>query len=45
MARYYYQEGRIKASLNDDEVLKEAISVLYDTARYESILSGKFDDK
>lgn len=45
MARYYYQEGRIKASLNDDEVLKEAISVLHDTARYESILSGKFDDK
>ena len=45
MVRYYYQEGRIKASLNDDKVLKEAISVLHDTARYESILSGKFDDK
>lgn len=45
MARYYYQEGRVKASLNDDEVLKEAISVLHDTVRYESILSGKFDDK
>ena len=45
MVRYYYQEGRIKASLNDDEVLKEAISVLHDSARYESILSGKFDDK
>ena len=45
MARYYYQEGRLIASLADDTVLKEAISVLHDSDRYEAILSGNLDDK
>ena len=45
MARYYYQEGRVIASLADDPVLKEAISVLNDSDRYEAILSGNLDDK
>ena len=45
MARYYYQEGRVIASLADDTVLKEAISVLHDSDRYEAILSGNIDDK
>jgi carboxyl-terminal processing protease len=45
MARYYYQEGRLIASLADDTVLKEAISVLHDSDRYEAILSGNIDDK
>ena len=45
MARYYYQEGRVIASLADDTVLKEAISVLHDSDRYEAILSGNLDDK
>ena len=45
MARYYYQEGRVIASLADDPVLKEAISVLHDSDRYEAILSSNIDDK
>ena len=45
MARYYYQEGRVIASLADDTVLKEAISVLHDSDRYEAILSGNIDGK
>jgi len=45
MARYYYQEGRIIASLADDIVLEEAISVLHDNDRYKEILSGKIDAK
>ena len=45
MARYYYQEGRVIASLADDPVLKEAISVLRDSDRYEAILSGTIDDQ
>ena len=45
MARYYYQEGRVIASLEDDIVLNEAISVLHDSDRYEGILSGKLDAK
>jgi len=45
MARYYYQEGRIIASLADDIVLDEAISLLHDNDRYKGILSGKIDAK
>lgn len=45
MSRYYYQEGRIIASLADDIVLEEAISVLQDSERYEGILSGKLNAK
>jgi len=45
MARYYYQEGRVIASLADDDVLNEAISVLHDSDRYEAILLGNLDAK
>jgi len=45
MARYYYQEGRIIASLTDDIVLDEAIDLLHDNKRYKGILSGKIDAK
>lgn len=41
MSRYYYQEGRIIASLADDIVLHEAIDVLQDKERYQQILSGE----
>lgn len=41
MSRYYYQEGRIIASLADDIVLSEAIDVLQDKERYQQILSGE----
>lgn len=40
MTRYHYQEGRVIASLANDPVLDEAISVLNDSTRYEGILSG-----
>ncbi|MCS5663260.1 MAG: S41 family peptidase [Flavobacteriales bacterium] len=45
MVRYYYQEGRVIASLADDDVLNEAISVLNDSDRYEGILSVNPDAK
>jgi len=45
MVRYYYQEGRVIASLADDVVLNEAISVLNDSDRYEGILSVNPDAK
>ncbi|MDG1850150.1 MAG: S41 family peptidase [Flavobacteriales bacterium] len=38
MTRYHYQEGRVIASLANDPVLDEAISVLNDKSRYENIL-------
>ena len=45
MARYYYQEGRLIASLMDDIVLKEAISTLHDSVLYQGILSGELNVK
>ncbi len=41
MSRYYYQEGRVKAALEDDDVLDKAIEVLNDSKKYKEILSGK----
>ena len=38
VGRYYYQVGRIVASLENDPDLKEAFMVLLDKERYESIL-------
>jgi carboxyl-terminal processing protease len=37
--RYYFQNGRIEASLKDDPELKEAIAVLNDADRYKKILT------
>lgn len=39
--RYYYQKGRIMNSLSYDPDIKEAVSILRNTAKYKSILSGK----
>ena len=36
--RYYYQVGRIVASLENDDELKAAFDILLDKERYESIL-------
>ncbi len=46
VTRYYYQKGRIIASLNDDEDITKAIDVLSDEPGYLTILgvAGK-DDK
>ena len=44
VSRYYYQQGRIEASLNDDPDLKRAFEILLNTNgkdEYHSILSGK----
>ena len=44
VGRYYYQQGRIIASLNDDPDLKRAFEILLNTNgkdEYHSILSGK----
>lgn len=40
-SRYYYQRGKIKMSLRNDKEIEEAIALLGDTARYNSILSGQ----
>ncbi len=40
-SRYYYQKGRIVTSLQYDTALKEAVSVLKNQQRYQSILTGK----
>lgn len=38
-SRYYFQNGRMEASLKDDIDLKEALSVLNDPERYKKILT------
>ena len=38
VSRYYYQVGRIEASLLNDDDLNEAFDVLLNKTRYESIL-------
>ena len=44
-SRYYFQNGRLEASMKDDDELKEALAVLNDNARYTKILTtiGKAD--
>lgn len=37
-SRYYYQQGRTRASFRSDPELKEALSVLNDDTRYKQIL-------
>jgi len=39
-SRYFYQKGRIQASLSDDPELKSATKVLHDTITYTAILDG-----
>ena len=39
VSRYYYQRGRIKASLNFDEDVKKAIEILENTKEYNSLLN------
>jgi len=38
-SRYYYQNGRLEASLKDDDELKEAISILNDADKYKKTLT------
>ena len=39
--RYYFAEGEIEASFDQDPDVTEAISVLKDEDRYKKILQGK----
>ncbi len=41
-SRYYFQKGRIQASLESDPDLEKAIEVLRNPALYSSILEGSF---
>ena len=41
MSRYYFQKGRIKASINFDNEIKKAIELLQDSQKYDNILSKK----
>jgi carboxyl-terminal processing protease len=38
-SRYYFQNGRLEASMKDDPELKEAIAILNDAPRYTKILT------
>lgn len=40
IARYYFQSGRIEASLKNDPDLKKAVDVIQDKVRYTGILNG-----
>ena len=39
--RYYLQKGKIEKSLQVDQEIQDAISVLDDQAKYRSILNGE----
>ncbi len=38
VARYYYQKGRVEASLDTDSYIKEALEILNDEKRYNELL-------
>ena len=40
--RYYFQKGRIIASIKNDSDIQEAIKILNDDAMYKSILAGAY---
>lgn len=40
VSRYFYEIGRIKIGLRNDMEIKEAVNLLGDNARYDSILKG-----
>ncbi len=42
VTRYYYQKGKIIASIADDPEIKEAMEILENKTLYESILNGTY---
>ena len=40
VVRYYYQRGVVMLNIKSDKILKEAVDLLGDRKRYDSILSG-----
>jgi len=43
VARYYYQQGKLIASLKKDKEVEEAIKILVDRELYDSILDGNYE--
>lgn len=41
-ARYYFQAGRIRASLNHDQEINKAVKILKDQTVYQAILTGTY---
>ncbi|MCB0549327.1 MAG: S41 family peptidase [Phaeodactylibacter sp.] len=39
-SRYYYQEGKIKMGLRNDMEIEEAVKLINDKAKYQSLLNG-----
>jgi len=39
-SRYYYQEGRIRSSINYDLEINKALEILQSPSRYDSILKA-----
>ncbi|NVO03403.1 MAG: S41 family peptidase [Bacteroidetes bacterium] len=44
VSRYYFQKGRIEASLAADDEIAKSIEILNDNAKYNAILNGSFVD-
>ncbi|NQV02501.1 MAG: S41 family peptidase [Bacteroidia bacterium] len=42
VSRYYYQKGKVEASLDRDPELAKAIEILHDPATYAAILDGTY---
>ncbi|MCK4360389.1 MAG: peptidase S41, partial [Bacteroidales bacterium] len=42
VSRYYYQKGKIIASIANDPEIKEAMEILENKTLYESILNGTY---
>jgi carboxyl-terminal processing protease len=42
VTRYYFQKGKVQSALKNDPELAQAIGLLKDREKYNSILSGKF---
>lgn len=45
ISRYYFQNGRIEASLGRDPYIEQAVSLLNDSERFSGVLRGKQKDK
>jgi len=43
--RYYFQKGRIEASLSDDPEIAKAISIFNDPSQYKAILTSTTSKK
>ncbi|HTX89213.1 MAG TPA: S41 family peptidase [Bacteroidales bacterium] len=42
VSRYYYQKGKVSASLGDDDDVSRALAVLHNAEQYKSVLNGTY---